>query len=110
MAKEVRILTEANFDDELPKVSVPVLVDFWSETCGPCRMMAPILDAIARERADRLVVAKVDTDANPSLVERFQVKGLPTLILFEAGQPRARLTGYKGKRQLLDEIDAQVDA
>ncbi len=106
MADQVTTLTDDTFDEELVAATEPVLVDFWAEWCGPCRMMSPVLEDIANERSGRLRVAKLNVDQNMELARRFQVMSIPTLILFEKGEVQLRLVGAKGKDQLLAEIDA----
>jgi thioredoxin 1 len=81
-----------------------VLVDFWAAWCGPCKMIAPVLEEIATEKAGALTVAKVDVDANPSTARDFQVVSIPTLILFKGGKPVKRIVGAKGKAALLREL------
>jgi thioredoxin 1 len=81
-----------------------VLVDFWATWCGPCKMVAPVLEEIAKEKAGTLTVAKVDVDSNPSAARDFQVVSIPTLILFKDGKPVKRIVGAKGKAALLREL------
>lgn len=99
-------VTDANFAQAVLASPTPVLVDFWAAWCGPCKMIAPVLDEIAGERAGSLTVAKVDVDANPATARDFQVVSIPTLILFKGGEPVKRIVGAKGKAALLRELDA----
>ena len=104
MAEGVTTLTDATFDEEIAAASEPVIVDFWAEWCGPCRMIAPILGEIAAEQAGKVRIAKLNVDENPSTTRRFDVMSIPTLIVFKDGQPAKRLIGAKGKGQLLQEL------
>ena len=104
MAAAILNLTETTFDEEIGSTTEPVLVDFWAEWCGPCKMIAPILEEIAEEQAGALRIAKVNVDDAPDLARRFDVMSIPTLILFNEGQPAKRLVGATGKPQLLDEL------
>ena len=104
MAGAITNLTDSTFDEEIGSASGPVLVDFWAEWCGPCKMIAPILEEIADEKAGSLSVAKVNVDDSPGLAQRFGVMSIPTLILFDSGEPAKRLVGAKGKPQLLEEL------
>ncbi len=103
MAAGVQDLTDATFDDAISTSSTPVVVDFWAEWCGPCKMVAPILEEIATEQPG-LQVMKVNVDDSPGLAQRFDVMSIPTLIIFKDGEPQKRLVGAKGKGQLLEEL------
>ena len=97
-------LTDATFDEEIAGSTGPVLVDFWAEWCGPCKMIAPILDQIAEEQAGKITIAKLNVDDNPDIARRFEVMSIPTLIVFQDGEVKKRLVGAKGKAQLLEEL------
>jgi thioredoxin 1 len=100
----VLTLTEHTFDEEIKGASEAVLVDFWAEWCGPCKMIAPILDEIAQDHRDKLRIGKINIDENLELARRFDVMSIPTLILFKEGEPQLRIVGAKGKGQLLQEL------
>ena len=101
-------VTDDSFSDDVLSSSTPVLVDFWATWCGPCKMVAPVLEEIATEKAGQLKVAKIDVDANPGVARDFQVVSIPTLILFKDGAPVKRLIGAKGKGQLLQELSEYI--
>jgi thioredoxin 1 len=89
------VVTTADFDSTVMRSDKPVLVDFWAEWCPPCRMLSPVVDSLAKEMAAELTVAKLDTDANPEVASRFEIMGIPTLILFRGGKEVARFVGYQ---------------
>ena len=97
-------VSDASFESDVLASNKPVLVDFWATWCGPCKMVAPVLEEIATERAEQLTVAKLDVDANPETARDFQVVSIPTMILFKDGEPQLRIIGAKGKGQLLQEL------
>jgi thioredoxin 1 len=101
-------VSDASFSTDVLSSDKPVLVDFWATWCGPCKMVAPVLEEIATERGAALTVAKLDVDANPETARDFQVVSIPTLILFKDGQPVKRIVGAKGKAALLRELSDVV--
>lgn len=101
-------VSESSFDTEVLKSTQPVLVDFWAEWCAPCRMVAPVLEEIAREQDGRVKIAKVDVDANPSMIGRFGIAGIPTLIVFKGGQEVDRVTGYMPKQPLWAKVEKSL--
>jgi thioredoxin 1 len=105
MAEGISTLTDATFDETIGASAEPVVVDFWAEWCGPCKMIAPILDEIARENAGKVTIAKLNVDENPDVARRFDVMSIPTLIVFQDGTAQKRLIGAKGKGQLLAELE-----
>lgn len=104
MAEATFTVSDATFDEEIGASSEPVIVDFWAEWCGPCKMIAPVLDEIATEQAGKVRIAKLNVDDNPDIARRFDVMSIPTLIIFKDGEPQKRLVGAKGKGQLLEEL------
>ncbi|MGH9184053.1 MAG: thioredoxin [Acidimicrobiales bacterium] len=97
-------ISDATFDEEIRGSTEPVLVDFWAEWCGPCKIIAPVLEEIATEHAGRLRVAKLNVDENPGAARRYDVLSIPTLIVFQDGEATKRLVGAKGKLALLEEL------
>lgn len=103
-------VTDDTFAAEVLQSDKPVLVDFWATWCGPCKMVAPVLEEIAGDHADTLTVAKLDVDASPATARDFQIMSIPTMILFQDGKPTKTIVGAKGKAALLRELDGVVGA
>ena len=99
-------LNESNFDREVTQNDKPVIVDFWAEWCGPCKMIAPLLDEIAREKMGTVKVAKVNVDENQSLSFKYNIRAIPALLFFKNGQLRDQVTGGTSKKDLLTRIEA----
>ena len=104
MAGNTKTVTDATFASDVLGSDKPVLVDFWAEWCGPCKMIAPALEEIASEHAGKLQIAKLNVDDNPDTARRFDVMSIPTLLVFQDGQQVKRLVGAKGKGQLLQDL------
>lgn len=109
MAKPVAV-TEQTFEQEVLKADLPVLVDFWAAWCGPCRMVAPIVEELAGEYAGRLKVAKVDVDDNQTLAMRFSIMSIPTLGVFQGGEMIERIVGYMPKAEIKRRLDGALQA
>jgi thioredoxin 1 len=101
--------TDQDFDTAVLRSDVPVLVDFWAEWCGPCRMMAPTIDVVATDYAGKVKVGKVDVDANGAVAMRYNIRGIPTLLLFKDGAVVEQRVGAVGKSEVQKMIDAHID-
>jgi thioredoxin 1 len=109
MASEnVHTFTDGNFENDVLKAGSPVLVDFWAEWCGPCKRLAPTVDQLATEYAGRVTVGKLNVDDNPNVSFKYQVRGIPTLLLFKGGQVVESVVGAVGKDELKKVIDKHV--
>jgi thioredoxin 1 len=104
VADDILILSDATFDETVAGADTPVLVDFWAEWCGPCKMIAPTLAEIAEENRGKLTVAKLNVDDNADIARRFEVMSIPTLLVFKDGEPAKRIVGAKGKGALLQDL------
>lgn len=104
MANSTVKVTDSSFADDVLTSDKPVLVDFWATWCGPCKMVAPVLEEIASEHSDKITIAKLDVDENPSTARDYQVMSIPTLILFQGGKPVKQIVGAKPKAALLSDL------
>lgn len=108
MSQQIVHVSDSSFEQDVLKSSVPVLLDFWAEWCGPCKMIAPILDQIATEYAGKVVVAKMNVDENPKTPMKFNVRGIPTLILFKNGQLEGQKIGAVRKADVAAFLDSKL--
>ena len=110
MADDVAHVTDQDFQAEVLDSSQPVLVDFWAEWCGPCHMVSPVVEEIARDNRGKLKALKLNIDENPQMTRQFGVMSIPTLVLFKGGQEKARVVGARGKQAILKEIEPHLAA
>ena len=108
MIEHIHHVTDGNFDDEVLQSQTPVLVDYWAEWCGPCKMIAPILDDVAKDYAGKLKVAKLNIDDNQETPAKYGIRGIPTLMLFKGGNVEATKVGALSKSQLTAFIDSNI--
>jgi thioredoxin 1 len=108
MSADIVSVTDSSFAQEVLKSASPVLVDYWAEWCGPCKMIAPVLEEIAREYGDRLKVAKLNVDENPATPPKYGIRGIPTLMLFKNGGVEATKVGAVSKSQLSAFLDGHL--
>ena len=108
MSQHIHHVTDANFDAEVLQSATPVLVDYWAEWCGPCKMIAPVLDEVANEYGDKLKVVKLNIDENQSTPPKYGIRGIPTLMLFKNGNIEATKVGALSKSQLTAFIDTHI--
>jgi thioredoxin 1 len=106
--QNVLTFTDSSFDSDVLKADVPVLVDFWAVWCGPCRMMGPTIDAIAAEYTGKAKIGKLNVDDNPGIAGRFQIRGIPTLLLFKNGAVAEQLVGVAGKDKVQSMLDRHL--
>ena len=106
MSKHVKEFTDANFEDDVTKSEIPVLVDFWAAWCGPCRMVGPIIDEISNDYDGKAIVGKLDVDANQDYAAKFGVRNIPTVLLFDKGELVGRQVGVAPKKAYSEAIDA----
>ena len=104
----VQTFTDGNFDDNVLKSNGPVLVDFWAEWCGPCKRLAPTVDALATDYAGKVTVGKLNVDENPNVSFKFQIRGIPTLLLFKGGEVVESVVGLAGKDELKQVLDKHI--
>lgn len=108
MSNNIVNISDSSFDADVIKSDIPVLVDFWAEWCGPCRMIAPLLDELANDYAGKVKVCKMNVDENAEVPAKFGVRGIPTLLLFINGEVKAQQVGAVSKNQLREFVDANV--
>jgi thioredoxin 1 len=105
-----QVVTDQSFEQDVLKSDIPVLVDFWAAWCGPCKMVAPVLDEVAEEQGEKIRIVKLDVDANPITAGRFGVRAIPTMIVFKSGREADRIVGFHPKPQLMQKLNPHLAA
>ena len=108
MSKPITV-DDSNFDQMVLQADTPVLVDFWAAWCGPCRMVAPVVEELAKEYEGRIRFAKVDVDQNPKTASKYGIMSIPTLLLFKKGEPASNIVGFRPKAELKQSLDAVLE-
>jgi len=108
MSKPIAV-DDSNFDQMVLQADIPVLVDFWAAWCGPCRMVAPVVEELAQAYEGRISFAKVDVDQNPKTASRYGIMSIPTLLLFKKGEPVSHIVGFRPKADLKKSLDAALE-
>ncbi|AJP57200.1 thioredoxin [Pandoraea vervacti] len=108
MSESIKYISDASFDADVLQSDKPVLLDFWAEWCGPCKMIAPILDEVSKEYGDKVQIAKINVDENQQVPAKFGIRGIPTLILFKNGAVAAQKVGALSKSQLTSFLDGNL--
>lgn len=108
MSESIKHVTDSSFDQDVVKSGKPVLLDFWAEWCGPCKMIAPILEEVAKDYGDKVQIAKINVDENQEVPAKFGIRGIPTLILFKNGEIAAQKVGALAKSQLTAFLDSHL--
>jgi len=108
MADNVKVVTDASFEQDVLKADTPVLVDFWAPWCGPCRMVAPIVEELAEEYDGKVNFVKLNTDDNPVTASNYSIRSIPTLLVFRGGQPVGQIVGFRPKSDLRRRLDAVI--
>lgn len=101
-------VTDKDFEEKVLKSDKPVLVDFWADWCGPCKMLAPIIEEVAKESGGKITVAKLDVDANQQMAQKYNILSIPTVILFDKGEPKSQFIGVQPKERYMEEINKLV--
>jgi thioredoxin 1 len=108
MSDNIQVLTDDSFDQAVADASLPILVDFWADWCGPCKAVAPILAELSEEMSAKLSFAKINVDQNPATPSKFKVRSIPCLIVFRKGEEIGRVVGHKGKQVLMAEVEKML--
>ncbi|HZH56503.1 thioredoxin TrxA [Yanghanlia caeni] len=108
MSDSIKNVTDSSFESDVLNSEIPVLVDYWAEWCGPCKMIAPLLDEAAKQYQGRVMIAKLNVDENPDTAAKFGIRGIPTLMLFKDGKPAATKVGAMSKSQLTAFLDESL--